>query len=280
MVNVPPEPDQHKKQCTTCSELIAASALKCIHCDSYQDWRRYLAFSSTVLALLVALLSVATVAGPVFHDLLTTKDSDLAVGSFQGFNDDGEAMFVVLNSGNRPGTVADAYVLIAPLDKPHESIYFAGFPRGKLSSEESFFVDGGKSKLVRFHGRPGSQEPKLLWEGQNVQRFQCAIGVWVINFSGLRKSRCFEFDCEALGNLFPGHAPPEEDTPQICPHNAFSRSASALPVDFKGNSKGYLSLGKGGPVPEMGLILRRQRSRIRPTPSRPAPPTGLAPDPI
>ena len=93
----------------------------------------------------VALLSVATVAGPVFRDLLTTKDSDLAVGSFQGFNDDGEAMFVVSNSGNRPGTVADAYVLFAPRDKPGESIYFTGFPRGKLSSEESFFVEGGKA---------------------------------------------------------------------------------------------------------------------------------------
>ena len=162
MVDVPPEPDQHKKQCTTCSELIAASALKCIHCDSYQDWRRYLAFSSTVLALLVALLSVATVAGPVFRDLLTTKDSDLAVGSFQGFNDDGEAMFVVTNSGNRPGTVADAYVLIAPLDKPNESIYFTGFPRGKLSSEESFFVDGGKSKLVRFRARPWRLPPAAI----------------------------------------------------------------------------------------------------------------------
>jgi hypothetical protein len=128
-----------------------------------------------VLALLVALLSVATVAGPVFRDLLTTKDSDLAVGSFQGFNDDGEAMFVVSNSGNRPGTVADAYVLVAPLDKPNESIYFTGFPRGKLSSEESFFVDGGKSKLVRFRARPRPQEPKLEWEGQNIQRFQCAL---------------------------------------------------------------------------------------------------------
>ena len=66
MVDVPPEPERHKKQCTTCGEEIANSARKCIHCDTYQDWRRYLTFSSTVLALLVALLSVATVAGPVF----------------------------------------------------------------------------------------------------------------------------------------------------------------------------------------------------------------------
>ena len=88
-------------------------------------------------------------------------------------------MFVVSNSGNRPGTVGDAFVMIARSDKPEENSYFTGFPRG-LSSEESFFVDGGKNKLVRFRARPRPQEPKLEWEGQNIARFQCAIGVGVI----------------------------------------------------------------------------------------------------
>ena len=49
-----------KSTCVVCREEISKGALKCTHCDSYQDWRRYFGVSTTALSLLIALISVAT----------------------------------------------------------------------------------------------------------------------------------------------------------------------------------------------------------------------------
>src|SRR5262245_16368653 len=141
---------RQKKTCTSCGEEIAASARKCIHCDSYQDWRRFFGFSSPVLALLVALVSVATFAVPVFRDVLAPKDSHLT-GSFQGFVDD-EPVFVVSNSGNRAGTVGEASIWLVTVDSAGEiradSIkIISGLP---LARHVEFFVDAGESKLIKY----------------------------------------------------------------------------------------------------------------------------------
>ena len=221
MADVPPEPDRTKKQCTTCGEIIANSARKCIHCDAYQDWRQYLAFSTTVLALLVALLSVATVAVPVFHDLLTTKDSDL-VGAFQGFSDDG-AVFVVSNSGNRPGTVGEAFVYFLNMDASPMLESFSGFRLASGNREESSFVDVGKSKLITYQPLRSqrtnesqrtkeSQDATFPWQRNDIARSQCAIGIELINFSGRRNKPCFEYGCsEIVRVLFPDHQPTKSE---------------------------------------------------------------------
>lgn len=211
MADVPPEPARHQKQCTTCGEEIAQSARKCIHCDSFQDWRRYLAFSSTVLALLVALLSVATVAAPVFRDLLTTKDSEL-VASFQGFNSDDEAVFVVSNSGNRPGTVGEALLFVTSSETPQRFHLYRGY-RLASGKEESIFVDVGKSALVRYRPGPSqlikeSQDGTYDWERDDSATFQCAIGLDLTNFSGLQYMTCFEYSCAEIWRVFfPEHQP-------------------------------------------------------------------------
>ena len=67
------------KHCRVCAEPINKAAQKCIHCQSEQStWRQRLGFSSTVLALLIALISVLSSAVPVFERALTPKDSHLS----------------------------------------------------------------------------------------------------------------------------------------------------------------------------------------------------------
>jgi hypothetical protein len=209
MADVPPESDRHKKQCTTCGEEIAYTARKCIHCDSYQDWRRYLTFSSTVLALLVALLSVATVAGPVFRDLLTIKDSDL-VASFQGVNADDQAVFVVSNLGTRPGTVGEVLIMVAPSESGEFHLY-RGFPLASGTRDESIFVDAGKSAAVRYGPGPSKYDSSwgdFSWERDDIAKFQCAIGILLINFSGPQFQACFKYSCSEIARVFfPGHQP-------------------------------------------------------------------------
>ena len=64
-------------RCHNCSELIPAQAKQCTHCDAYQDWRRHIPLSSTVLSLLVALFAVLGTTIPVLVKTFDTEDATL-----------------------------------------------------------------------------------------------------------------------------------------------------------------------------------------------------------
>ncbi len=53
-----------KSVCRTCYEVIHPHAKKCVHCESYQDFRRYINLGNSALALLVALISTLTLGLP------------------------------------------------------------------------------------------------------------------------------------------------------------------------------------------------------------------------
>jgi hypothetical protein len=157
-----------------------------------------------VLALLVALLSVATVAGPVFRDLLITKDSEL-VASFQELNDEA-ATFVVSNSGNRGGTVGEAFVIVARRKSPEGQISkdIISVQRS-LRSDQEEYVDAGKSMIIRYVPRAADQNANVSWT--DIEKLQCAFGIVLINFSGRRESPCFQHSCVQIHNtLFRHHA--------------------------------------------------------------------------
>ncbi|WP_136658383.1 hypothetical protein [Nitratireductor sp. XY-223] len=52
--------DEIEPVCWACRGGLKPNQQKCVECDSWQNWRMYFAFSSTSLALLVALLSIVT----------------------------------------------------------------------------------------------------------------------------------------------------------------------------------------------------------------------------
>ena len=81
---------QAKKECVVCGEQIPATAQKCTHCEGFQDWRRHINFSATVLALLTALVSVVSTSLPNIIELLRGHNSQMAI-AFQG--DDHEGVF-------------------------------------------------------------------------------------------------------------------------------------------------------------------------------------------
>jgi hypothetical protein len=66
-------------RCRECRSELVEDAVKCKECDAFQDWRRHLTFSATVLALLVALVSVLTVAIPILVKAFQSPKSDLVV---------------------------------------------------------------------------------------------------------------------------------------------------------------------------------------------------------
>src|SRR5258708_28682650 len=56
-------------RCVTCREKIERGAKICIRCNQFQDWRRFFGLSSTILSLLVALVSVLSIAIPAVLNL-------------------------------------------------------------------------------------------------------------------------------------------------------------------------------------------------------------------
>jgi len=96
--------------CLTCKEPIREGAKKCKTCDSYQDWRRHLQISSSVLALLVALVSVLSFAAPIAADLMQ-EDGSKATISLQTVQG-GNVYFMASNAGNRPAGVGNATLTV------------------------------------------------------------------------------------------------------------------------------------------------------------------------
>ncbi|MEG3148237.1 hypothetical protein U1839_26620 [Sphingomonas sp. RT2P30] len=70
---------QPGKDCPVCAERIKAGARRCRYCGSSLSWREHLGLGNTILALLVALVSVVTAAVPTFYNLFSSKNSDLNI---------------------------------------------------------------------------------------------------------------------------------------------------------------------------------------------------------
>lgn len=98
------------KQCATCAQPIPLAAKKCIKCGSYQDWRQYLAFSTTNLALATALISVLSVGVPSVFGFLQPDNSRLRP-TYLGFQKTA-AVLLVANTGKRPGSVKEARIYL------------------------------------------------------------------------------------------------------------------------------------------------------------------------
>lgn len=115
--------------CKVCCESIQDGARKCIHCDSFQDWRRFLNMSGTVLALLVALITVSSTALPQMIALLTPSFSEVSVVQ-RGFKGN-QLAFHMVNSGTAEASFISAR-LEGTLDEEIQEVDLeelgAGFP--------------------------------------------------------------------------------------------------------------------------------------------------------
>jgi len=49
---------QTNRVCKACGSEIPKTAIKCVHCNSYQNWRRHVSIGNSTLALIVALVAV------------------------------------------------------------------------------------------------------------------------------------------------------------------------------------------------------------------------------
>ena len=170
------------KPCKMCGEAIKNAARVCIHCQNYQDWRAEINLSSTILALLVALGSVLTVAVPVIVTALTPKTSSLS------FSNQGAANRVITilasNSGVRPGTVRNHFGLLV-MTKTHGAIPIEfsinGFGGGAA------IIEPGKTQLLElipdFRHLPNDLIKEVILSG-DIASTECVLEVHGTRFDG------------------------------------------------------------------------------------------------
>ena len=185
------------KPCPICAEPINQRAWKCIHCQSeLGGWRRRLGISSTILALLVALISVLTAAVPVLKDTLTRKNSDVDV-SFQGA--DANIVSVVLsNRGTRPGSFRGALLV---LQNPGEvSVYLTldaptGGPAVVLGAGQAILFN-----LFHFGSHEDSFQ-KFVFKNDT----SCFLSYRLTDFLGATTYLQKQIECDELKSFVSGH---------------------------------------------------------------------------
>jgi hypothetical protein len=167
----------------------------CIHCNSYQDWRGELTFSSTILSLLVALVSVTTAFVPMVLAALTSKNSSIA-SSFQSSDVTGVTV-LAHNSGTRPGTIRNAIISVsdygsAPLTSKHG---------------RSEILEPGTTKLVDLFSAADDNFPdvpkgdKSTFQGSFGKR-KCSLAILGADFHGKPTKDLFDIECAPLVDFF------------------------------------------------------------------------------
>jgi hypothetical protein len=105
VTEAPPQPAA-ERLCEHCRLAIPDGARVCTHCNLHQGLRGKLGLSSTVLALLVALISVLAQAAPVMVDLFSRKTSLVTLS--RPYLDGATMRFVATNRGKEPGLIETA----------------------------------------------------------------------------------------------------------------------------------------------------------------------------
>lgn len=121
--------------CIQCRLAVPLGAKLCHHCKSHQDWRRHLPVSTSVLALLIALLSVGSNTLPPLIGLARSPRSSLILSNpiIRG----NDIYLVASNLGDRPAVLEKAY-LTGPIE---------GIPEAEIQHPNQSFVAPGSRQI-------------------------------------------------------------------------------------------------------------------------------------
>jgi hypothetical protein len=205
------------KGCYLCSQPIPLAARKCTHCDSFQDWRRHLAFSSTILALLVALISVLTVAVPILNDALTALNSDITIIYHDVSINSGETnatpylKIFLSNGGARGGAIGRGFLRVDNADGARLAVVPLRLDIDFVAPSDSTvaqspILDIEKElctplrvpMISRMHLSPTIDRIALL---RQLQSYSCRLTFVVTNFSGTSDQKAAPLQCSELVHL-------------------------------------------------------------------------------
>lgn len=134
--------------CKVCKESIKPGASKCVHCGSFQNWRRFIHSSQTVLALLVALVSVISFAIPYVSESLKKHDSNVHV-FIQSIDETNGITLSMINSGTRDAIIQRIEFVIATDFDGHKDMETPGYNK-QLESKIEKSTNIGKSPIISY----------------------------------------------------------------------------------------------------------------------------------
>lgn len=105
------------RRCPDCLEQVPYKVRICPNCKAYQDWRRYFGFGQTTLALLVALISVATPFVQTVPNLFRSRGSDISI--LMESATDRELSLIARNDGRSSGVMRAIELSVRPPRKVH-----------------------------------------------------------------------------------------------------------------------------------------------------------------
>ncbi len=167
--------------CTMCCRQILKGARKCIHCDSYQDWRRFFFFSQATFVLLIAFITVASSTVPPLYDWLTAK-SDVQVELRQVYLYYFELS--ASNSGNRPGRLVNITMkALTSSGDPPEPLFLQVYGSGWVGPNQSIplYVFVSPESLAEF----------MNWPHRNIAK--CTLEAQIVNYRD--KPKVISVDC-------------------------------------------------------------------------------------
>jgi hypothetical protein len=183
-----PPVSENTVECSVCREPIKIGSKKCVHCDSFQDWRRNLGLSSSVLALLVALVSVVSIAAPMLKETFATRNSKVML-VFQGTTDD-HVYLIASNRGTKPGGFGSATLIIsgASPNAVERTMLVEGYNAG-----ETFIAAGASKQIILFFSTDLHSLP-LSGQVINFDRISALLKMRTIEFDGSTHEYPFTLD--------------------------------------------------------------------------------------
>lgn len=164
------------KLCNACRSEMPFDANLCKECNSVQDWRRYLTFSSTVLALLVSLVSVLTFSIPIWvHTFVVPKP--LPQVSFIRVVE--ETLTVAIsNSGSAPFVISSLEV---PEDKSDVDFQRRLMFRSSDLVDQKEVIRPGEIRVIKFQPVMNDNDSVLV----SYQELDDAVGMQNGRYCGL-----------------------------------------------------------------------------------------------
>jgi hypothetical protein len=179
------------KNCKVCAHEIPAKAAKCTKCESYQDWRGYIAFNITLISIITALLATSVNAIPVIARSFQNDDSSMRL-RYAGRNADRGISIITINSGTRPGIVGEGnFGNMVPSDYRVAPI----LPK----KSTLVLVPPGSAQVIEY-GLPRSDRnfANYIRKIANNKRSKCQGRVSVTSFQGRQWEEYVDIPCDDL----------------------------------------------------------------------------------
>lgn len=185
------------KPCRYCAKPIPLSATYCTECEQFQNWRRFLTFSTTMIALVTALISVVATTAPTLMRYLQPAYTKLTIAPLS--NVGRELVFLVSNEGTRPGGIGSTSLMYGnELSDTAEELMWLEPSKGS----EATFILGGETKQLtlvpRFPTRFDFDKPFRTLD-PNVE---CTVTLETTDFQGIREQRRLSDNCSFFRDFF------------------------------------------------------------------------------